>query len=150
VSQGLPKTEDEVITVSEKDTLWDLATKIYGDGRLFAAVHEANRDKLNGQAKLTNGLKLRFPAKAQLLREFRAFIPQDILDDSATPSNSDSSNRREYTTRNGDTLFSIAREELGQASRYVEILELNSTQLSKTTRHGDELAADLMLELPAK
>jgi LysM repeat protein len=150
VSQSLSNADAEVITVSEQDTLWELATKIYGDGRLFAAVHEANKDKLTGQAKLATGLKLRFPAKAQLLREFRAFIPQDILDASATPSNSDSSNRREYTTRNGDTLFSIAREELGQASRYVEILELNSTQLSKSIRHGDELAAGLMLELPAK
>ena len=149
-TKDIPKTDDELVTVSEQDTLWDLATRIYGDGRLFAAVHEANKGSLNGQGKLLVGTQLRFPAKSRLLSEFRALVPQDLLGDSADQSASDSRNRREYTTRNGDSLFSIAREELGQASRYIEILELNSAQLSSSTRHSEELAAGLKLALPAK
>ncbi len=146
----LPTSEDQFIIACEKDTLWDLATKTYGDGRFFAAVHAANKGTLHGETKLTAGMKLNFPAKAQLIRDFRVLIPQDILASSAETSQSHSEVSREYTTHGGDTLFSIAREELGQASRYVEILKLNLTQISHSTRHNDELAAGLKLKLPAK
>ena len=139
----LRKADDQVVLVADGDALWDLATKVYGDGRFFAAVHAANKSMLDGRPKLLPGMKLLFPSKARLLREFRALVPSDILE---SPTDVPAT----YTTQSGDSLFTVAREQLGQASRFAEIQELNETQISKSTLHLDELPVGLKLALPPK
>jgi hypothetical protein len=54
-----------------------------------------------------------------------------------------------YTTRPQDSLFSIAREQLGQASRYLEILELNRDQFPSKIEHFHPLPVGTPLKLPA-
>ena len=54
----------------------------------------------------------------------------------------------EYEVQNGESLFDIARQQLGQASRYLEILELNLSSLPETTSHMTPLPAGLVLQLP--
>jgi hypothetical protein len=53
-----------------------------------------------------------------------------------------------YITEQGDTLFSIAAEQLGQASRFVEVLQLNREILPAETGSATPLAAGLPLKLP--
>ena len=53
-----------------------------------------------------------------------------------------------YQTIEGDTLFDIARSKLGQASRYLEILELNRDILPKNITHMAVLKTGIELELP--
>ena len=55
-----------------------------------------------------------------------------------------------YTVRQGDNLFDIARNELLQASRYLEILELNREHLSADCTHLTPLPAGLKLKIPAQ
>ncbi|MDX3555174.1 peptidoglycan recognition protein family protein [Streptomyces europaeiscabiei] len=50
---------------------------------------------------------------------------------------------REYTVRSGDTLWSIAKQQLGNGSRYTEITELNGLK-------SDVLTPGQKLKLPAK
>ena len=57
-------------------------------------------------------------------------------------------NQRLYETRAGDTLFDIARQKLAQASRYVEIIELNRTRLQPGTNQLTPLPAGVQLILP--
>ncbi|MGH7192688.1 MAG: LysM peptidoglycan-binding domain-containing protein, partial [Candidatus Saccharimonadales bacterium] len=52
---------------------------------------------------------------------------------------------RLYTVADGDTLFDIARHELGKASRWLEIYELNRDQLGDDFNY---LAAGMQLQLP--
>jgi nucleoid-associated protein YgaU len=51
-----------------------------------------------------------------------------------------------YTVQAGDTLFDIARYELGKASRWVEIYQLNRERLGKDF---DYLTPGLKLAMPA-
>jgi nucleoid-associated protein YgaU len=51
------------------DTLWDLATRFYGDGRLWRVIYEANREKLSEPSVLAIGTELWIPPKPQ--GEFR-------------------------------------------------------------------------------
>jgi nucleoid-associated protein YgaU len=50
-----------------------------------------------------------------------------------------------YTVQQGDTLFDIARNELGKASRWAEIYELNRDRLADDF---DYLAPGTQLRLP--
>lgn len=53
-----------------------------------------------------------------------------------------------YTTQGGETLFEIAARQLGQASRYLEILKLNRVRLGKAVNESTRLPANLLLILP--
>lgn len=131
--------DEGFVTVVAGDTLWDLTERVYGDGRLFRAVFAVNETALRGNSKLRPGTPLRFPAQQELVRRFPELIPADLLEPSASPA---------YQTAAGDSLFSIARDELGQASRYLEIMELNRDVLPANLRHSDELPIGLKLILP--
>ena len=54
---------------------------------------------------------------------------------------------RTYQVQEGDTLYDIARNELGKASRWAEIYELNREALGKDF---DYLTPGMRLTLPAK
>jgi hypothetical protein len=56
----------------------------------------------------------------------------------------------EYTTRSGDTLFDIARDQLGQASRYLELLQRNADRLPSDTGHATRLPEGIKLLLPPR
>lgn len=53
-----------------------------------------------------------------------------------------------YMTKQGETLFEIAANELGQASRYLEIMELNRTRLPERVSDSTPLPANLKLFIP--
>jgi hypothetical protein len=55
-----------------------------------------------------------------------------------------------YRTRVGDTLFNIAREQLGQASRFGELLQQNKDRLPARTGHLSALPEGLELKLPRR
>ena len=55
-----------------------------------------------------------------------------------------------YVVREGDNLFHIARNELLQASRYLDILQLNRDDLPADCTHLTPLPAGLKLKLPSR
>ena len=59
-------------------------------------------------------------------------------------------NQRLYETKAKDTLFEIARRKLGQASRYVELIELNQNLFDNKMTHDSELPPGTQLLLPIK
>jgi hypothetical protein len=58
--------------------------------------------------------------------------------------------QRLYETKAGDTLFGIARQQLGQASRYVELLKLNQYRIDGDLNHESKLPPGTQLLLPIK
>lgn len=138
-SEPVRSANERIVTVVAGDTLWELTERVYGDGRLFRAVFAVNETALQGSSKLQPGTLLRFPPQQELVRRFPGLIPADLLEPAASQS---------YQTAAGDSLFSIARDELGQASRYLEIMELNRDVLPANVRHSDQLPSGLKLILP--
>jgi nucleoid-associated protein YgaU len=53
---------------------------------------------------------------------------------------------RTYVVKEGDSLWEIASEQLGDGNRYKEIVKLNSDILS----NEDDIQVDMKLKLPAK
>jgi nucleoid-associated protein YgaU len=80
----------------------------------------------------------------ELANRFPELAPPDFAE--RDPSRSIDNTK--YTTLAGDSLFEISRQQLGQASRYLELLELNRSQLPPGVNHLTRLPAGIELNLP--
>ena len=94
-------------TVQLGDTLWKIAQAQLGSGSRYREIMELNG--LTSEA-LTPGQVLRIPGSGS--------------GGSSTPS-TPAPTYREYTVQRGDSLWKIAQAQLGDGSRYREIMELN-------------------------
>ena len=74
----------------------------------------------------------------------------DEMMDKITDNCESDLDKRFYETRAGDTLFGIARQQLGQASRYVDLMKLNEFRLESNMTHETELSPGIKLLLPIK
>ena len=144
-------------TVETGDSFWSIATQHYGDGRLFRALYHWNIDVVGDFESPTPGMRLQIPAQQQLVARLSEFCPEDLVGKQptmVTPSQTDAptynpaSNEHLYTTREGDTLFEIAGDRLGQASRYMDIIAANDDRLPANVTHLTRLAGGLELVLP--
>jgi LysM domain len=126
------------------ESLWELSARVYGDGRYFAALWAENCGPDQVYGPFAAGRVIRCPSPGELCQKWPEFCAGlGSKDGSQLLNEADV-----YQTRAGDTLFDIARQELGQASRFVELIELNRAKLSTTTGHLDPLPAGMKLELP--
>ena len=131
----------------------------YGDGRFFRALHEHNLGRIASADRLEPNTAIVVPDVDDLLKRYPELCPADKLSDKAVDSVNDTQNaiydqyekkmdRRFHVTQNGDTLFDVARERLGQASRYLEIFELNEFRIPQHANHLTPLDPGLRLLLP--
>ena len=145
--QPAPVVEPEASTGTEfvadgSETWWMIAQEVYGDGNYFRALYEINRAQFPEYEVIPVGAKINCP-------------PAEKLDDkltrrpiSAAGTRPDPSFQPTYITRADDTLFDIARQHLGQASRFAEILKLNQKALSRDIGHLTRLDPGILLKLP--
>ena len=155
--------EETMWTVKKGDSFWSIAQSHYGDGRFFRALYQQNRRSVPGFENLTAGTELILPSVDELIRRnpdlcpsdfvrkndpWRA-TPDDIMDDLTEACEADL-DQRLYETKAGDTLFGIARQQLGQASRYVELLKLNQYRIDGDLNHESKLPPGTQLLLPIK
>lgn len=141
--------------VVEGDSFWSIAQQRYDDGRYFRALFEYNRHRVSGFETLISGTRIQTPPEEELLQRYpdlcTAYSSAPVNDDTPgtfTTSIQDSNRIQSYVTKRGDTLFKIAAEQLGQASRYVEIIEMNRYQLSRGEGHLTALPAGMTLSMP--
>jgi nucleoid-associated protein YgaU len=148
-------------TVNKNDSFWSIAQSNYGDGRFFRALYEANRRIVPGFENLTEGVELNLPTADELCERYPDLCPSDavrkndpwrttpdkLMEDLTEACECDL-DQRLYETRQGDTLFGIARRQLGQASRYVELIELNQFRIDDNVTHETELPLGIQLLLP--
>jgi nucleoid-associated protein YgaU len=151
--------ENGQYTVQPGDTLWSISEKVYGTGGYFKALGARNRSSLPRSDKLTVGTQIAVPPTAELERDFASLCPKQrksalVRPKSAPPAGTQRRNGSDvYIVNEGDTLFDIARYELGKASRWAEIYDLNRDVLGEDfdyLRPGTELVMPARAEAAAK
>lgn len=152
-----PRKVGRTYTTRTGDSLWTIAQAVYGDGRYFRALHRVNQDTLSLSESIPVGTVLRVSKMEELHRDHPELCPkqgkkshsQDQPDTADTVSTGEEElDHRFYVTEDGDTLFEIARQRLGQASRYLEIHELNRFRIPETANHLTPLGGGIELLLP--
>jgi nucleoid-associated protein YgaU len=160
--------------VQDGDSLSSIAKKVYGEeqGNKLAninAIFEANRKTVASIDSLQVGQKLIIPPAQSRVEGSKPTLagsiapsPSAVLagpgfakvdsvgtrhlpispDKPATTAKSDNV----YIVKEGDSLWRIAADRLGDGNRYREIVRLNSSILASE----DDLQAGMLLKLPAK
>ena len=122
---------DGTYEVQPNDSYWLISKRLYGSGAYFKALAEHNRREHPTPDKLRVGDSISAPALAKLVDSFPDLCPsprrQKTLAQRAAvvPVSTQYGGGSTYTVEEGDTLYDIARYELGDASRWVEIHDLN-------------------------
>ncbi len=160
VERPLPRARETVpvgngeYTVQPNDSLWTISEKVYGTGGYFKAIYEHNRAKLPRADRLVVGTAIAVPPAATLEQNYPALCPRQRKSAMVKPRTMQTSTRARkssgdnvYVVEEGDTLFDIARYELGKASRWAEIYDLNREVLGEDF---DYLQPGTELTLPAK
>jgi LysM repeat protein len=155
--------------VKEGDTLYRIAVKYYGDGKLWEKVRDYNKDRVTSNG-LREGVTLMIPPKDVLLG--KPYVPAasssaggsgptTITMDSgrgntgaADPAKAGKlvdapkpgGDYREYVVKEGDTLVAISRKMLNSGKRFNEIIEANKGTLSDP----ESLSVGMKLRIPAK
>jgi nucleoid-associated protein YgaU len=146
-----PRRDDGKYEIQPNDSYWTISEKVYGTGGYFKALAEQNRGKVGNEDRLTPGDLISTPSVAQLEKSYPELCPKASRRETQESRTMNVSTRqsyrggRTYTVSEGDTLFNIARYELGKASRWAEIYELNRDVLGKDFNY---LTPGMKLVLP--
>jgi LysM repeat protein len=135
--------------VQSGDSFWSIAEKVYGDGRFFRALYRYNEPLFPNYDSLAAGSSVGTPTREDLIKLFPGDCPAEEVKKVTSVMNTVGQDAPPiYVTREGDTLFEIARQKLGQASRYLEIQRLNRFRLGTQTNHLTPLRQGIRLVLP--
>jgi len=149
-SYAASRRNDGKYEVQPGDSFWTISEKLYGSGAYFNALAEKNRS-IVGDEPLKPGQIVQTPSVEELEKAYPDLCPKperrETIRDRAMTVSTRSSLRggRTYTVAEGDSLFAIARYELGKASRWVELYELNRDVLGKDINY---LTPGMKLRLP--
>jgi nucleoid-associated protein YgaU len=145
------RREDGTYEIQPNDSFWTISEKLYGTGAFFKALAEHNRKKISQEDRLPVGEVIAAPDVAQLEKAYPELCPKpahretDKQRTAGVGTLGQYATGRSYVVQEGDTLFDIARNELGKASRWAEIYELNRDQLGSDYNY---LPRGLQLVLP--
>jgi hypothetical protein len=128
-----------------------ISQKVYGDGGYFKALAEHNRKKFPDEDRLRPGEEISTPDVAALEKDYPGLCPKAAHREAnqrhlSMASTSTRLGGRIYVVQDGDTLFDIAKYELGKAARWSEIYELNREAIG---RDFDHLSPGMRLTLPS-
>ncbi|MGY8748714.1 MAG: hypothetical protein ACKVHR_11765 [Pirellulales bacterium] len=129
------------------DTYWSVSEKAYQDGRYFRALFRYNQS-MHADYELIPGLELITPAKSELEERWPEECPIATKAMPPTTTKGSGGSTAYHVTSNGDTLFEIARQKLNQASRFVELYQLNPNKVGNNVQPDSPLPGGLILKLP--
>lgn len=147
------RREDGTYVVQPNDSFWTISEKFYGTGAYFRALAEHNRSRIASQERLAVGDVISVPDLSELEANYAHLCPKPQRREAvktqvaALASAGLQSGGPTYTVQEGDTLFDIARYELGDARRWVEIYQLNRHILGEDFNY---LRPGLKLVLPGE
>jgi len=150
-SESRANAEDtaQVYIVRRDDNYWTISEQLYGTGAYFKSLYEHNR-RLQPRADLFAGQRLQTPSQAVLEKMYPHLCPPPRSAGATATSGRQGSGAgaaRPYSVKEGDTLYEIARNELGKAARWAEIYDLNRERLGA---NFDYLEPGLQLMLPVE
>lgn len=137
-------------TVGPNENFWTISESAYGTGGYFKALHAYNAERYPVADELTVGDEVMVPPQTDLERQFPQLCPKS----GRRPTNKSyavqasaklQADGNTYVVQEGDTLFDIARYELGKASRWAELYEMNRDVIGDDI---DFLRAGMELVLP--
>ncbi len=137
--------------VQPNDSYWVISQKLYGSGAYFKALAEHNRSKVPREDRLDVGEVISAPSVVELEKAYPGLCPKPSRREAVRRRASLVSTRtpyvagRVYVVEEGDTLFDIARYELGKASRWDEIYRLNRDLVGDDPHY---ISAGMQLVLP--
>lgn len=131
--------------VKQGESLWSIAQQHYGDGSKYKLIADANRTAVGNNDRVNVGTKLVIPA---LEGEAAPDPIREITTATTTQSDTGSTTTRPRTIKveARATLSGLAREHLGSAGRWPELLEANRDQLNRP----EDLREGMILKLPAQ
>ena len=154
--------QPKIYVVSEGDNLAEIAKKFYGavegNKRInITRIFQANRQLLKSPDAIYVGQKLIIPAlnltqdqgendqifSSDLFEKVKS-IGRNLLADSPEAFKAEQS--KQYVVQEGDSLWLIAAEQLGNGSRYTDISKLNADVLEDE----DSLTVGMRLRLPVR
>jgi D-gamma-glutamyl-meso-diaminopimelic acid endopeptidase CwlS len=128
--------------VKSGDTLSAIAGREMGSKSKWSELQRANEDVLHGSTSLKIGMKLRIPGGEKSSGTVSDTAPVA----SAPEISSGSAIEHEYIVKPGDSLWLIAKNELGSEKMVGELREANSDVL----KGSDSLKVGTKLTIPAK
>jgi len=126
--------------VRDGDSLWTIAEEYYKNGTKFKAIEEANRDKLGSGAFLKVGMELVIPDVA-------SSSPSTPPSDTPAGAKEPVAGPGEYKVKSGDSLSSIAKDQLGSESHWELIAKANEDKLEGKP---NRLKVGMILRIPEK
>jgi nucleoid-associated protein YgaU len=152
---ALPK----IYVVADGDSLSAIAEKVYGwqhgsESISVARIFQANRGILNSPDEIYVGQKLVIPplsdSQSGKIEKLSRSVPfentEPVRQRNITAGSTAAAENIRYTVQEGDSLWQIADERLGDGTRYHEIAELNTNIL----QDEDNLVVGMCLKLPPR
>lgn len=130
-----PKPEEDTLEkyqVHKGDTLKGIAKAWLGDEKLAEQLLDFNKSRIPNARQLSANLTLVFP-KSKFAKKHEtgtagstgnATVPAGMKKDEVKPTTEPAGDKK-YVVKEGDTLYGIAKRELGKGSRWEEIASLN-------------------------
>jgi nucleoid-associated protein YgaU len=146
-------------TVEPSDNFWSISRKVYGSGRYFNALAAHNIATVPKPETMKPGTIIEIPPVELLDQKYGLAVARtppaaETRPGAASPTPKatpvedgffvDETGLPMYKISDEDTLSSIARNHLGRASRWIQILELNRDKL----QDGNTIAVGTILRLP--
>lgn len=141
---------DGKYTAQPNDNFYTIARKVYGSGAYYQALAKHNKDKYPKANQIRIGDVVQTPPAETLESRYPDLCPRPEHRDAAKQRSSAAASRslagrRVYVVQEGDSLFDIARFELGARARVAELIELNRDVLGSQINY---LTPGMRLVLP--
>jgi nucleoid-associated protein YgaU len=148
--QQSPVATGSTYTVKKGQTLTDIAIAVYSDDKSNAIknakkIYEFNKDILPSIDRIREGQVLRLPPDTTVKNEDTSMLRQlaDAVQEKVQYMSSKyvpNSKGKLYVVKQGDSLWKIAQNSLGNGARYKEIVEANKDILENSNRLSPGMA----------
>ncbi len=149
--RGLARGDKDTYVIQPNDNYCTISKALYGTDAYYKALAECNRKNWPDPNKLQVGGTISTPSLEKLTEDYPDLCPKrEHVDAAASRARmANIADRigggRTYVVQEGDSLFDIAKYELGKASRWVEIYELNRNVVGTSFNY---LTPGMKLALP--
>jgi nucleoid-associated protein YgaU len=133
-----PVADEKTYVVRKGDTLSSIASREMGATNKWGELAKANEDVLHGSTALKIGMKLRIPSGSSAPESGGVVASRNLA-----PS---AGGEHEYVVQPGDSLWSIAKHEMGSETLLKDLRAANDDVL----KGGDALKVGMKLKIPAK